>query len=276
MSHWLRVLLIATSISGAAPAVAAPPPGGRPADPAPGQTRASMRKACDKGDAESCLSLAISAAEGDRGPADPKYALQIFEGALCAKLEAAAPPEPAKTSAPTAPLATRRAPTPANLARAAGCHEAARLHHDGASVVAADLPKAAGLYTRACDGGHLEACTWLARLLSADQGLPADLPRVRAVHGGACDKGLATSCHDLARMLETGDGGLVDVAAARAYHIRACELGEPRGCLIAADMAREGRGGPVDPGQQAALRAKACEVGGRGFCEAPQGGLAPD
>ena len=272
MVPWLRVLLIVTSISGAVPAVAAPPAGGRASRASPAPTRPSMRKACDAGDAESCLNLALALAEGDRGPADPKQALQLFEEALCAKLTTAPP-----AAVPATPTATAVPATaiPSDLARAAGCYHAARLHHDGESVTAPDLPKAATLYAKGCDSGHLEACTWLARLLSQGQGVPTDLPRVRIVHGRACDKGLAASCHDLARMLEAGDGGPVDPAAARARHGRACELGEPRGCLIAADMAREGRGGPADPEQAAALRAKACEVGGPRFCDAPHEGPSP-
>jgi TPR repeat protein len=265
MARTLRNSLLLTFMMGVTSAAAAPPPSGRPA----------MRKACDAGDAGACLNLAHALAEGDRGPADPKQALRLYEEALCAKLAPAPAPGEAPAQA-TPPAIAPVAPSPADLARAAGCHHAARLYHDGESVAAPDLPRASALYAKGCDSGHLEACTWLARLLSGRDGLPADLPRVRAVHGGACDRGLATSCHDLARMLEAGDGGASDATAARDRSSRACDLGEARGCLMAADMAREGRGGPADAPRHAALKARACEVGGPRFCDAPKVAPPPE
>jgi TPR repeat protein len=226
------------------------------AEAAPGNERKALRKACDAGEAEACLNLAHALAEGDRGPANPKQALGLYEDTLCKALGTA--PEPAPTRA----------------ARAAGCHFAG-LAHAGGEFVPVDGPRASALYARACEADHLDACGSLARTLREGRGVPADLPRARAVHGSACDRGRGESCAEAGRMSEAGEGGPVDLAEARRRQLQGCDAGLAPACLVAADMCEAGRGGEVDSARGKALRARACTLGGERFCP-DEPGAEPD
>jgi len=86
-----------------------------------------------------------------------------------------------------------------------------------------DLPKARGIFLKACDAGYIDACTGLGSFLS--KGDDADWVKgVRAYQRG-CDGGDTAGCVFAAEKLATGGHGLTaDVPRALALNTAVCNL----------------------------------------------------
>ncbi|MDP1874458.1 tetratricopeptide repeat protein [Phenylobacterium sp.] len=94
-------------------------------------------------------------------------------------------------------------------------------------------------YERACDSGHLSACTLLAARVADGVGGPADPRRARQLFAKACVVNIAWSAASVADA-----------------------------CLLLGDMYMEGEGGPKQPARAAYLYARACDIGAWEACDA--------
>jgi uncharacterized protein len=94
-------------------------------------------------------------------------------------------------------------------------------------------------YERACEVGHLRACTLLATRVADGVGGPADPRRARLLLAKACVVNMSWS-----------------------------ELSEAEACLMLGDMYAEGEGGPAQPARAAYLYSRACDIGDGEACEA--------
>ena len=64
----------------------------------------------------------------------------------------------------------------------------------GGRGVATDLPRAAVLYRRACDGDSPEGCTSLAAMFENGRGMAVDINRAIGLYTRGCDGGLSAAC----------------------------------------------------------------------------------
>ncbi len=142
--------------------------------------------------------------------------------ATAAAQDAAAPapeacPEPCPQQAPEpAPE-----PTPEQLAEEG-------LRYATGKEVEKDGERAAGLFRRACDRGHVRACSNLGILYHQGQGaIPRDDALAAKLFAQACDGGHAPACHHLGLLYEASENGVV---RAVALFRRACEGGHRDAC----------------------------------------------
>lgn len=115
---------------------------------------------------------------------------------------------------------------------ATGCYVAGQEH-----LMNDDEPKAAELFTRACDGDNPYACKWLAPMhhnglggLAKDEARAKALEdKARKLYPAVCEGGKVQACWDLAGLLEASDP-----AKAKQLYKLACDAGK----LAACDKAR--------------------------------------
>jgi TPR repeat protein len=60
--------------------------------------------------------------------------------------------------------------------------------------VAQDLAKAAALFQKACDGGHMDGCVQLGLLYAEGDGVVKDAAKAKALFQKACDGGEPRAC----------------------------------------------------------------------------------
>ncbi|MEM1348298.1 MAG: tetratricopeptide repeat protein [Myxococcota bacterium] len=94
----------------------------------------------------------------------------------------------------------------------------------------ASSPAARELELR-CDAGHMPACTDLAKLLFAADGVDQDEARANALLLRACAHSHAAGCAQLGLSYAMGRGVAQDAAVAKLYHRQACLGGSPLGCV---------------------------------------------
>jgi len=110
-----------------------------------------------------------------------------------------------------------------------GCIYLAMMYERGLGV-SFDNSQAASLYQYACDGGALPACTNLAAMYIGGTGLPQDLPRATGLFGHACNGGELNACALLGAMYERGMGVPFNPVQAQALYRMACEGGFSSAC----------------------------------------------
>jgi TPR repeat protein len=106
---------------------------------------------------------------------------------------------------------------------AASCGAAAARYEKGRGVEV-DLPRAARLYERACEGRDAVSCVALGNMHGAGDGVARDATRQRTLHERACDLGLAAACWLPARRA-TGP-------LRRAWLEKGCGGGDERACEV--------------------------------------------
>ena len=138
------------------------------------------------------------------------------------------------------------------------------LQFEDGTGVPKDDGRAAELYTKACDGGHAQACARLGVLVSESRGVAWDEAREEALYTKACDGGYIQGCFDAGRVFEFGlrvRGP--DKKRAQAFYTKACDKGHTDGCARLGFLFL----GPLpmspdrDEARAAALLTKACDNG---------------
>ena len=95
-----------------------------------------------------------------------------------------------------------------------------------------DYPRAMALLNAACAADEIGGCEDLAEMLYRGIGGSADLPRAASLFKKSCDGGgLALSCFNYGLMRNKGQGGAIDDAASLAYYRLACRKGSSEGCI---------------------------------------------
>jgi uncharacterized protein len=172
--------------------------------------------------------------------------LEVCE-ALCATCEAECPPEAARA-----------------------CHEAARLYLIGEPT---DIATSAEREARACEGGHLPACSALGLLHQDGRGVPWDLDGARDLYTKACSGGSGVGCFNLGLMYDGGVGVDPDpnratehFMEARRHLVSQCEAGELFWCVNLGVLHETGRGTPTDRIEARRVYRAACEKGDGDAC----------
>jgi TPR repeat protein len=80
------------------------------------------------------------------------------------------------------------------------CDTLADIYAKGLYDVPIDLPRAAGLYRKACDAGLRLGCNHLGALYALGRGVDKDPVKALALYGQACDAGLELACDHLAAL----------------------------------------------------------------------------
>ena len=185
------------------------------------------RKACDdRGDPDSCASLALLEIDGNGVAANRDAALQRLEktcrtdGALaCGILARVTSPEPGTIDA-----------------------------------------RGRELLEKACDGGDAQSCSSLAAFYALGRGIPVDLARSAVIGQRACDLGNSLACFSNGEELRE-----TDPPRAMHYLVRACHIGEPEACVAAAKLVVNGRVREGSETVQM-LVTRACALGHRDAC----------
>lgn len=101
-----------------------------------------------------------------------------------------------------------------------------RYMRPGDSGLTASVEVAQGWYENGCAGGHIDACTSLAKTLVET----GDTLRANALLGEICDAGGHAGCYELGQNLWFGRAGLaVDRAAGEARFEQGCAAGKANG-----------------------------------------------
>jgi TPR repeat protein len=88
-----------------------------------------------------------------------------------------------------------------------------------------------------CDRGLVSSCAEAAARFEKGRGADRDLPRAARLYERACDGRDAAACMALAGLYASGDGVTRDVAKQSALLERACDLGYGAACWIPAKRA---------------------------------------
>lgn len=192
--------------------------------------RERLARACQEGDAASCVSLGeLVAADPSQTPvAESWYQLGCQKGSM------------------------------------RGCSLLG-----GAWLVRGDAVSAYPVLSRACDGGDLVGCFNLAWILAAGQGgITADAPRALSLYERACESGLGAACQNRGWMSEQGVATKRDLRAAADWYGIGCQAGAATSCTALGAMTRDGRGIPADRLNARTLFARGCDLGDPASCEA--------
>jgi len=101
----------------------------------------------------------------------------------------------------------------------------------------------------------------LCKSVYLGQGAPKDLPKAAELCAKECEGGSGIGCQILGLMHLNGEGVAKDPARALAYFVRGCSLGYGGACANQGVLLRDGLTGPRDPGTAASLFQKACDLG---------------
>lgn len=155
-----------------------------------------------------------------------------------------------------------------NLGTTRGCVELGDMYLEKDSVVAGadsvkpagplqDIPRAIGLYRRACDGDGRAGCDRLGLLYRDGIGVTADPVRAVDLYRQACDSGYQVGCAHLGEAYVAGSGVDADAGRAATLFGKACET-EMVGCFDLARLLESGTGVAQDNSRAAKLYEKAC------------------
>lgn len=132
----------------------------------------------------------------------------------------------------------------------------------------ANLPSARALFGRACAQGLTPACLRFASMLETDEGGPEDPRKAFDVLKRACAAPSGVACDRLTNFYRYRDGFAADDKIVRATLETACRLNTWSACSSLARMLREGTGGPVEEPRATELFYKICMHGEKsGACD---------
>lgn len=134
---------------------------------------------------------------------------------------------------------------------------------------AADLRSHPAVATR-CESGDQQACLTLAGWMATKDGAFEDLPRAAQLYTAACDAGVIDGCLPAGRLLIEADGispGNAAAARAEAYLARACTAAGGPACTELAEALVAGTALSQDIPRAMALYADACDAGSKSACE---------
>lgn len=131
-----------------------------------------------------------------------------------------------------------------------------------------DMAKARALFGKACAQGVVPACLRFGMMLESAEGGPEDLRKAFDVYKRACAAPSAVACERLSNYYRYRDGFEADDATARATLEQACTLNAWAACSSLAEMLRDGQGGPVDEVRASELFSRVCLHGDNmGACD---------
>ena len=197
------------------------------------------------------------------------------------KIETASRPSPdiAKPNQPTAPVSaqpdTGAVKTSADILRLKkacdggdmrGCAFLAINYASGRGV-AKNLPMANRLYKKLCDSGHMSSCSELSTNYAVGRGIGKDPIQSNRLAKKACDGGYMYGCAILGMNHLRGFGVKKDAALARKLYEKACSGGNMMGCVGLGYVYRRGLGVPKDPIRANTLFKKACKGGEKAACK---------
>jgi len=189
---------------------------------------------CDKGDADSCVNLAVLHLRGEGVARDPARGFAITEKACKA-------------------------------GSVHGCKNLGFLYANGTGV-ARDDRRAVALYEQACDGGSTDGCSMLGAMYGTGEGVRQDHGRALALYRRACDGGSVAGCQNLGALYDRGDGVAQDLARAVALYTQACSGGSAMACSNLGQKYHRGSGVPQDLARAVALYKKSCDGGNVSGC----------
>jgi uncharacterized protein len=243
-------------------------------------------KACDLGDPQGCYNVGLMADEGRGGAKDAARALSKYEEACilgsstgCTNLGFLYEHgRGVKTDAARAVDLYRQgcdgtSCQPSNLG---GCVNVGRAYRDGIGV-APDEARAAAIFREACDRrvnpddihaaeNGSRACSLLAALYIAGDGIPKDLARGLELSVLGCDRGDSFGCFNAAAVYTSGNGVAPDAAKAVRYLDLACKGGDGEGCFDLGVAYEKGKGVAPDRHRASELFVKACQLGFADAC----------
>lgn len=124
-------------------------------------------------------------------------------------------------------------------------------------------PRVLPLFTQACDGGYLDACTRLAdKLIQLGENA-----RARVILEDACKKGNEDSCISLAQRLLWANPFPADRAAGLAAYKQGCDSGGGRACFLLAQVYQQGTSAE-DIAASVPYFRKGCDLGRWEACQA--------
>jgi uncharacterized protein len=139
------------------------------------------------------------------------------------------------------------------------CAELGRLHQEGAGGTPRDLPRARGLFEKACGLDHGGGCSDLGIALMTGEAATNDPPRAAASFDRACKLGEANGCFNLANLYFEGVGVTADKAKAFTLYEQACNAGKAAGCINLGAAYDDGEGVAIDKAKAFSLFKRACE-----------------
>jgi len=149
---------------------------------------------------------------------------------------------------------------------AIGCHDLGIAYEKGLGV-AKDIGLALTAFSRACEKEERAgSCNHMGFLFLAGREVPQDMPRAVGLFGKACDLGEATACSNLGAMYSAGLGVQEDMARAEKLYQKSCDAGDADGCQRLGSMFEEGNGVRADRVRAAAFFSKACKLGNSDSC----------
>lgn len=126
---------------------------------------------------------------------------------------------------------------------------------------AKDYPQAFKFFTKACDGGFIEACNDLGQLYEEGKGVKQNGAKALKLYAKACESGIGSGCANVGKMYDLGLVGVVkDYTKARSYYAKACELNHSGACSNLGVLHNLGKGGKQDSTKALYLYKKACDL----------------
>ena len=122
------------------------------------------------------------------------------------------------------------------------------------------------LLRKACDGGEMTGCTYLAYSYTKGHGFDVDFEQANTLFRQACDGGDMNGCNSLGLSYENGTGFDVDFEQANALYRQACDGGYMNGCTNLGLSYADGHGFDVDFEQANTLFRQACDGGDTNGC----------
>jgi TPR repeat protein len=150
---------------------------------------------------------------------------------------------------------------------AASCASLAWLFHEGLGVRQND-----GEFFHyaelACGGEASQGCVLLAQAYREGRGVAADMAKAATILRTACDRGASESCTALSLMYFQGQGVTRSDSEGVAYLTRGCEGDDRPSCLVLGMRYQGAIGVPRDPERAVRYLTRACEAGVPAACTA--------
>ncbi len=234
---------------------------GTKADPA--KAAQQYAAACKKDVPNACVDWARLLENGQAGKPDPKKAAELY-GEYCNRKVASGCAAMARLymdgkGVPRNPtLAENLYKTACDQGDILGCFGLATLFEAGKG---GDAEDAAGIYEKACNIGHADACVRLGKLYLKGNGVPKDEKMGVGFVQRSCDEGSGEGCDVLGQLYESANGVPQDAAKAAGFYTKSCDGNEGRGCFHLAQLYKVGKGVTTSATKAAQLFQRACEVG---------------
>ncbi|PAF51416.1 hypothetical protein BKH43_01900 [Helicobacter sp. 13S00401-1] len=125
-----------------------------------------------------------------------------------------------------------------NLGNYEACNNLALSYQNGSLGLQANETTATMLFYRACQGGFMESCFYLANAYYFGKGVGQSYENASRLYDLACDNNVANSCLNAGVIYESGQAGVQDLSKALDLYTKACQLGSAQGCKYLSDLAK--------------------------------------